>query len=136
MYHVKLKCLPFREQANCLSSFGERPNFNQYRESGSCAKAWSYRNLCLLTKRKCWKNFAFLLLKYMMLSVLLILNLLSTLLSLLMYVVSNIHIYLYMYLWPVCTNVNNYVIFVPHVPIYWSEGIYEFEVEKKHVMIV
>ena len=36
-----------------------------------------------------------------------------------------------MYLSPVCTNVNNYVIFVPHVPIYWSEGINEFEVEKK-----
>ena len=33
------------------------------------------------------------------------------------------YIYLYMYLWPVCTNVNNYFIFVPHVPIYWSERI-------------
>ena len=45
-------------------------------------------HLCQLTKRKCWKNFAFLLLKYMMRSVLLILNPLSTLLSLLMYVLS------------------------------------------------
>ena len=55
---------------------------------------------------------------FSMLSVLLILNPLSTLMSLLMYALSNTHIYLYMYLWPVCTNVNNYVIFVPHVPIW------------------
>ena len=27
----------------------------------------------------------------------------------------------------VCTNVNNYVIFVPHVPIYWSERINKVE---------
>ena len=26
-------------------------------------------------------------------------------------------------------NVNNYVIFVPHVPIYWSERINKVEVE-------
>ena len=39
------------------------------------------------------------------------------------------HIYLYMYLWKVCTNVNNYVTFVPHVPIYWSERINKVEVE-------
>ena len=63
--------------------------------------------MSILTKRKCWKNFAFLLLIYMMLSLFLILNPLSTLLSLLMYALSNTHIYLYMYLWPVCTNVNN-----------------------------
>ena len=65
----------------------------------------------------------------MMPSVLLILNPLSTLLSLLMYALSNTHIYLYMYHWPVCRNVKNYVIFVSHVPIYWSERMNKVEVE-------
>ena len=52
--------------------------------SGQIGDEFHFINLCQLTKRKCWKNFAFLLLKSMMLSVLL--NSLSTLLSLLMYV--------------------------------------------------
>ena len=30
----------------------------------------------------------------------------------------------------VCTNVNNYVIFVPHVPIYWSERINKVKVKE------
>ena len=29
----------------------------------------------------------------------------------------------------VCTNVNTYVIFVPHVPIYWPERINKVEVK-------
>ena len=82
-----------------------------------------FNELMSTHKKKILEKLSFLLLKYMMLSVLLILNPLSILLSLLMYVLSNTHIYLYMYLWPVCTNVNNYVIFIPRVPIYWSERI-------------
>ena len=47
-----------------------------------------------------------------------------------MYVLSNTHIYLYICISEtVFTNVNNYVVFVPHVPIYWSERINKVEVE-------
>ena len=76
----------------------------------------------------CWKNFGFLLLKPMMMSVFLILDSLSTLLSLLMYIYIIKYLYLFIHV-PLtsCTNVNNYVIFVPHVPIYWSERINKVE---------
>ena len=58
----------------------------------------------------------------MMLSVLLILNPLSTLLSLLIYVFIKYPYLLYVYI--ICTSdLNNYVILVRHVPIYWSERI-------------
>ena len=48
----------------------------------------------------------------------------------------SIYIHVIMYLWPVCTNVNNYVIFVPHVPIYWSERINKVEVEVINIFLI
>ena len=38
-----------------------------------------------------------------------------------------ISIYICTSIGPVCTNVNNNVIFVPQLPIYWSERINEVD---------